>query len=157
MATIEFRLNGQPVSVNMDPSARLLDVLRDHFHLSGVKEGCGEGSCGACVVLIDERSVNSCLCPLANVRGKSVVTIEGLRKTPQYEMLYSAFADEGASQCGFCTPGMIIAAHSLLLRNPDPSEEEIRIGLSGNLCRCTGYQAIIRAVSRAAKEGRGLW
>lgn len=157
MEKIKFELNGENVAVSMDPSARLLDVLRDHFKLTGVKEGCGEGSCGACVVLINGVSVNSCLYPLANAEGKEVVTIEGFSKTPQFAVLFQAFSEEGASQCGFCTPGMIIASHSLLSKNPHPNDDEIRVALSGNICRCTGYAAIIRAVKKAAERGDGLW
>ena len=123
----------------------------------GVKEGCGEGSCGACVVLMDGYSVNSCLLPLANVEGHSIITIEEFSKTKRYEVIRDAFADEGGSQCGFCTPGMIIASESLLSHNPHPTEEEVREGLAGNLCRCTGYQAIVHAVLTASKKGEGLW
>lgn len=157
MKKIKFNLNNKQVEVELDPSSRLLDVLRNHFGLLGTKEGCGEGSCGACVVLMDGYSVNSCLLPLANVEGHSVITIEEFSKTKQYEVLRDAFADEGGSQCGFCTPGMIIASQSLLSHNPHPSEEEIRAGLSGNLCRCTGYQSIVNAVLIASKKGEGLW
>lgn len=157
MKKIKFNLNNKQVEVELDPSSRLLDVLRNHFGLLGTKEGCGEGSCGACVVLMDGYSVNSCLLPLANVEGHSVITIEEFSKTKQYEVLRDAFADEGGSQCGFCTPGMIIASQSLLSHNPHPTEEEIRAGLSGNLCRCTGYQSIVNAVLMASKKGAGLW
>lgn len=157
MKKIKFNLNNKQVEVELDPSSRLLDVLRNHFGLLGTKEGCGEGSCGACVVLMDGYSVNSCLLPLANAEGHSVITIEEFSKTKQYEVLRDAFADEGGSQCGFCTPGMIIASQSLLSHNPHPSEEEIRAGLSGNLCRCTGYQSIVNAVLIASKKGEGLW
>jgi carbon-monoxide dehydrogenase small subunit len=136
---------------------RLLDVLRDHFHLTGTKEGCGEGECGACSVLINGRVVNSCCFPLANANGKKILTIEGLAATKRYQILKDAFHIEGGSQCGICTPGMIMAAESLLSMNPHPTDEEIRIGLSGNLCRCTGYNMIIKAVKTAAKLGEGLW
>lgn len=157
MNNIRFNLNGQDVAVELDVSLRLLDVLRDYFHLTGTKEGCGEGECGACSVLIDGRVVNSCCFPLANVRGKKVLTIEGLARTKRYQVLKDAFHIEGGSQCGICTPGMIMAAESLLSDNPHPTDEEIRIGLSGNLCRCTGYNMIIKAVKTAAKLGEGLW
>lgn len=157
MKKIKFNLNNKEVSVELDPSSRLLDVLRNHFGLLGTKEGCGEGSCGACVVLMDGYSVNSCLMPLANVEGHSIITIEEFSKTKRYEVLKNAFAEEGGSQCGFCTPGMIIASESLLSHNPHPTEEEVKVGLSGNLCRCTGYQAIIHAVMLASKKGEGLW
>lgn len=157
MTNIKFKLNGKNVAVELDPSMRLIDVLRDHFSLKGVKEGCGEGSCGACVVLLDGYSVNSCLLPLANVGGHEIVTIEGFKETKQFDVLQKAFAEVGGSQCGFCSPGMIIAAQSLLSHNPHPTEEEIRAHMSGNLCRCTGYQAIVQAVEIAAKKGAGLW
>lgn len=157
MKKIKFILNNQEVEVNLNPGMRLLDVLRDHFHLTGTKEGCGEGECGACSVLIDGLLANSCCIPLANVHQKSVVTIEGFTKTKRYEIIKEAFHFEGGSQCGICTPGMILATESLLSINPNPSEKEIRIGLSGNLCRCTGYNMIIKAVQLAAKLGEGLW
>ena len=157
MNSIKFNLNGQDVAVELNPSLRLLDVLRDHFHLTGTKEGCGEGECGACSVLINGRVVNSCCFPLANANGKKILTIEGLAATKRYQILKDAFHIEGGSQCGICTPGMIMAAESLLSMNPHPTDEEIRIGLSGNLCRCTGYNVIIKAVKPAAKLGEGLW
>ena len=157
MAKIKFNLNNKPIEVDLDPSTRLIDVLRIHLKLTATKEGCGEGSCGACVVLMDNKGVNSCLIPLANVAGHSIITMEEFKHTPQCKILEMCFADEGASQCGFCTPGMVFAAHSLLLENDHPSEEDVREALSGNLCRCTGYQSIVNAVLRAAKEGEGLW
>ena len=154
---ISFKLNGEPISLNLDPSMRFIDVLREELHLTGTKEGCGEGSCGACVVLMDGKSVNSCLLPVANVFGHEIVTIEGLKETEEFDVLQKAFADRGGQQCGFCTPGMIIAAYSLLKSNPQPSEAEVRAKMSGNLCRCTGYQAIVEAVLMASKKGEGLW
>jgi aerobic carbon-monoxide dehydrogenase small subunit len=157
MARINFILNHQALSIDVDPSKRLLDFIRDDMHLSGTKEGCGEGSCGACVVLMDGYSVNSCLIPMANVVGHEIITIDGFKKTEEFKVLSEAFAEEGGSQCGFCTPGMIIASQSLLSHNPHPSEEEIRHALAGNLCRCTGYQAIIHAVQLASKIGGKLW
>ena len=154
---ISFKLNGKPVSLELDPSMRLIDVIRDVLHLNGTKEGCGEGSCGACVVLMDGKSVNSCLLPVANVIGHEIVTIEGLKETKEFDVLQKAFAQTNGQQCGFCTPGMIIAAYSLLKSNAHPSEEEVRAKMSGNLCRCTGYQAIVQAVLLASEEGEGLW
>ena len=154
---ISFKLNGKPVSLDLDPSMRFIDVLRETLHLTGTKEGCGEGSCGACVVLMDGKSVNSCLLPVANAIGHEFVTIEGLKETKEFDVLQKAFGERGGQQCGFCTPGMIIAAYSLLKSNPHPSEEEIRAKMSGNLCRCTGYQAIVQAVQIAAEKGEGLW
>ena len=146
MTKIKFVLNHKNVEVELDPSMRLIDVLREHFHLTSVKEGCGEGACGACVVLMDGYSVNSCLLPLANVEGHEIVTLECFKETKQFDVLQKAFAEVGGSQCGFCSPGMIIAAHSLLSKNAHPSEEEIRAYMSGNLCRCTGYQSQERAI-----------
>ena len=154
---ISFKLNGKPISLDLDSSMRFIDVLRETLHLNGTKEGCGEGSCGACVILMDGKSVNSCLLPVANVIGHEIVTIEGLKETKEFDVLQKAFADRGGQQCGFCTPGMIIAAYSLLKSNPHPSEEEVRAKMSGNLCRCTGYQAIVEAVLVASKKGEGLW
>ena len=150
-------MNGKDVSLDLDPSMRFIDVIRDVLHLNGTKEGCGEGSCGACVVLMDGKSVNSCLLPVANAIGHEFVTIEGLKETKEFDVLQKAFAETGGQQCGFCTPGMIIAAYSLLKSNPHPSDEEIREKMSGNLCRCTGYQAIVQAVLIASEKGEGLW
>ncbi len=157
MAKINFKLNGELKEIDTDLNRRLLDVLRDDFSLTGPKEGCGEGECGACAVLMDHEIVNSCSVPLANVYDKEIVTIEGFSKTKRYEVIKDAFATMGGVQCGFCTPGMIIATESLLNKNPHPTDLEIKIGLSGNLCRCTGYNLIIKAIKKAASEGEGLW
>ena len=146
MVRISFHLNGKPVKILVDPSMRLLDVLRIRLHVTGVKEGCGEGACGACSVLVDGECYDSCLTPVANVMGKHIVTIEGFRNTKQYRLIADAFADFGASQCGFCTPGMILNTYALLKKNPHPTEEEVRIALSGNLCRCTGYDKAERSL-----------
>ena len=154
---ISFKMNGKDVSLDLDPSMRFIDVVRDVLHLNATKEGCGEGSCGACVVLMDGKSVNSCLLPVANAIGHEFVTIEGLKETKEFDILQKAFAETGGQQCGFCTPGMIIAAYSLLKENPHPSDAEIREKMSGNLCRCTGYQAIVQAVLIASEKGEGLW
>ncbi len=153
---IEFTLNGHPVFVDCDPSARLLDILRNEFGLTGPKEGCGEGECGACSVLLDGRLVNSCLAALGSIRGAEVVTIEGFRETKRYAALEKAFAEAGAVQCGYCTPGMVMAAEALLSRNAHPTEQQIREAISGNLCRCTGYNMIVEAI-RAASEESDLW
>ena len=150
---IKFVLNGKEVMVDVNPSTRLLDVVRNNFHLTGTKEGCGEGECGACTVLVNDEPFNSCLTPVINIVNKSVVTIEGFRETKAYRVIADAFADMGGSQCGFCTPGMILASYAVLRKNPHPTEEEIRIALSGNLCRCTGYQAIVNAVLKASEKG----
>jgi len=157
MTKINFILNGKPVCTNASPSMRLLDVLRNEFQLTGVKEGCGEGECGACAVLLNNRIVNSCSVALGTIEGKEIMTIEGFSTTEAYQVIKDSFAETGGVQCGFCTPGMIIASQSLLLENPHPSETEIKIALSGNLCRCTGYNMIIEAVKKAAKDGEGLW
>jgi carbon-monoxide dehydrogenase small subunit len=154
---IRFRLNGREVTTTADPLARLIDVLREERGDVSVKEGCGEGECGACSVLVDGKLMNSCLLPVARVEGASVSTMAGLRETARGKALIDAFAREGAVQCGFCIPGMVIAAEAILAANPAPDEREIRTGISGNLCRCTGYDLIVRAIASAATEGRGLW
>ncbi|MGE5496167.1 MAG: (2Fe-2S)-binding protein [Burkholderiales bacterium] len=153
---IEFTLNGRTVYVDCDPSMRLLDILRNFFGLTGPKEGCGEGECGACSVLLDGRLVNSCLVAMGSIRGAKVVTIEGFRETKRYAALEKAFAEAGAVQCGYCTPGMVMAAEALLSRNAHPTEQQIREAISGNLCRCTGYNMIVDAI-RAASEESDLW
>ncbi len=154
---IGFMLNGKAVSTALPPLARLIDVLRDDLKDSSVKEGCGEGECGACSVLLDGRLVNSCILPVGRVEGGSVVTMSGYAESGRGKALIGAFESEGAVQCGFCIPGMVLAAEELLSGNPHPGEEEIRKALSGNLCRCTGYDLIVRAVTVAAQKGRGLW
>ena len=130
---------------------RLLDTLRTQLHLTGVKEGCGEGECGACSILLDGQLVNSCLVPLLHVDGASVVTIEGVAQGERLHAVQEAFIAHGGAQCGICTPGMVLAAVSLLERNPNPSEADIRTGLAGNLCRCTGYTRIFEAVLAACR------
>ncbi len=157
MAKIKFRLNGVPVTIETDANRRLLDVLREDFSQTGVKEGCGEGECGACAVLMNHEIVNSCSVPIANCINKDIVTIEGFSRTSRYKVLRDSFEEEGAVQCGFCTPGMMIAAESLLNKNAKPTDEEIKVALSGNLCRCTGYSMIIKAIQRASKDGEDLW
>ena len=155
--TLSFNLNGKDVTLTTDPLRRLIDVLREDFGLTGVKEGCSEGECGACSVLLNGRMVTSCIIPIGAVDGQKVMTIEGLRETPKGKTIIDAFADGGAVQCGFCIPGMVIAAYCILERNPDPSEEEIRLGISGNICRCTGYDLIVESIRLAAKRGEALW
>ena len=148
--TVEFILDGKHVKITTEPAKRLLDLLREDQGVTGVKEGCGEGECGACSVLKDGLLVNSCSIPAIAVHGSEILTIEGFSKTPEYDIIADCFAEAGAVQCGFCTPGFIMAAAALLNETPNPSEEDIRIGLSGNLCRCTGYTMIIEAVKNAA-------
>jgi aerobic carbon-monoxide dehydrogenase small subunit len=148
----ELRVNGKTQRVTTHPTARLLDVLREDLELTGTKEGCGTGQCGACTVLLDGRPVNSCLLFVCDAAGHEVTTIEGLATPGELHPLQAAFVEHGAVQCGFCTPGMVLAAKALLDANPHPTEEEIRRGLVGNLCRCTGYAKIVEAV-KAAAEG----
>lgn len=157
MNEIKFLLNGAEASYSGSASARLLDVLREDFRLTGVKCGCKEGECGACAVLMDGELVNSCMVAMGRCEGRSIVTIEGYRETDRFAVLDRAFAELSAVQCGFCIPGMVLASEALLSKNPRPTEAEIREGLSGNLCRCTGYNAIVNAVQKAAKEGNGIW
>ncbi len=149
---ISFTVNGAQRSVETFPMARLLDVLREQLHLTGTKEGCGEGECGACTVILDGQIVNSCLVPVAQVSGADIKTIEGVAQQDQLHAVQQAFIDHGGAQCGICTPGMVLAAVDLLNRNPEPSETEIRNGLAGNLCRCTGYMKIFESVVRAYQK-----
>ena len=153
---ISFTLNGSEVNVTVDGHLRLIDILRNTMSLTGTKEGCGEGECGACTVIVDGRAVNSCLYPAHEIEGKNVTTIEGLQMPEQkLSKIQQAFVDNGAIQCGFCTPGMIMSAKALLDSNPNPSDEQIRDALQGNLCRCTGYVQIVEAVKRVARQLKG--
>jgi carbon-monoxide dehydrogenase small subunit len=154
---LTFELNDETVYMDIDPLRPLLDVLREDLGLTGTRRGCGEGECGACAVLLDDRLVNSCLLPAGSVAGRRVTTIEGFRRSPRYTRLAAAFTEAGAVQCGFCTPGMILAAAALLHRNPSPAPDEIRSALSGNLCRCTGLNMIVEAVRLAAGDGGAKW
>lgn len=154
---IRFTLNGKDVSLTTDPLNRLIDILRNDFRLVGVKEGCSEGECGACSVLLNGKIVTSCLIPVGAVNGQEVYTIEGISQTEKGKVITQAFADGGAVQCGFCIPGMVIAAYCLLNNNPNPTEDEIRLGISGNICRCTGYDLIVKSIRLAAVRGEKLW
>ncbi|HEY6119914.1 MAG TPA: (2Fe-2S)-binding protein [Pyrinomonadaceae bacterium] len=147
---IACTVNGHPQTVEAYPLERLLDVLRGQLHLTGTKEGCGEGECGACTVMLDGQIVNSCLIPIIQLENAEITTIEGLAlNDSQLKAVQQAFIDCGGAQCGICTPGMVMAANDLLQRNPNPTENDIRIGLAGNLCRCTGYIKIFESVVRA--------
>jgi carbon-monoxide dehydrogenase small subunit len=150
MEKISFILNGLPMEVTVDPQARLVDVLREELDLTGTKEGCGQGECGACTVLLDGQAVNSCLVLVGQIKGRNVLTIEGLAKDGELDPLQEAFIAEGAVQCGYCTPGMLLSAKALLIQNPLPSEQEIKEAIAGNLCRCTGYVKIVKAIKTAA-------
>ena len=151
---IACTINGKRVEMDIDPRLRLLDMLRETLHLTGTKEGCGEGECGACTVLMDGAAVNSCLVPAPQADGTEILTIEGLAEDRTLHPIQQAYVDTGGVQCGFCTPGFIMATYALLLESPDPTEEEILSGLEGNLCRCTGYSKIVEAVHLAAERMR---
>lgn len=151
---VTAKVNGDDVEFLCDPRETLLDVLRERLNLTGTKEGCGTGDCGACTVTIDDRLVCSCLMLGVEASGKSIETIEGMAKGDKLHPLQKKFVEHAALQCGICTPGILVAAKNLLEKNPDPNEEQVRYWLAGNLCRCTGYDKIIRAVLDAAKEMR---
>lgn len=152
---ITLTVNGERRDVEAAPMARLLDVLREELRLTGTKEGCGEGECGACSVMINDRLVNSCLVPFAEAHGADVVTVEGLASGEKLHHVQEAFLKSGGAQCGICTPGMLMAAYDLLRRNPQPTLADVKTGLAGNLCRCTGYTKIFDAVLAAAEAARG--
>jgi len=149
---INFAVNGEQRALEVYPMARLLDVLREELELTGTKEGCGEGECGACTVILNGEIVNSCLVPVAQVNGADITTIEGVAGEEQLHAVQQSFIEHGGAQCGICTPGMVLAAVDLLQRNPQPSEADIRTGLAGNLCRCTGYMKIFESVVRACQK-----
>lgn len=151
---LKFTLNGKLVSLSVDADRRLVSILREDFGLTGAKESCGEGECGACTILLDGQSVHACLVLAAQLQNKTVHTIEGLTESGALHDMQRIFMEEGAVQCGYCTSGMIMTSYALLLENPRPNEEEIRIALAGNLCRCSGYHQIVRAVQRCAEEAR---
>jgi aerobic-type carbon monoxide dehydrogenase small subunit (CoxS/CutS family) len=154
-ATVQFTLNGRPHSVTADGNRKLLWVLRSDLGLTGSKYGCGQGHCGACTVLVDREPVRSCVLPLKAVQGKDVLTIEGLARDGALHPLQKAFIEHHAFQCGFCTPGMLLRAYSLLAKNPRPTPADIVAGMDGNLCRCATYIRIVRAIQAAAEEMRG--
>ncbi len=151
---VSFVVNGDPVEVLVRPTQTLLEVLRDELRLTGAKEGCGNGNCGACTVMVDGQSVCSCLVLGVEAEGHEITTIEGLARNGQLDPLQQAFIDYGALQCGICTPGFIMAARAYLNKHPNPTEHELRVALAGNLCRCTGYDKIIRAVMAVAQKER---
>jgi carbon-monoxide dehydrogenase small subunit len=152
METLAMRLNGEEVTMLIEPDALLLDVLRQHLELTGTKEACGEGECGACTVLLDGQPVTSCLLPALKAQGREVCTVEGLASGGELHLLQKSFIEHGAVQCGYCTPGMLMSAKALLDRNPHPTEQEIKEAISGNLCRCTGYVKIVEAIKAASSD-----
>ena len=152
MVSLTMTLNGEEVTIEVGPDALLVDVLRDQLELTGTKEACGEGECGACTVLLDGEPVTSCLVPALKAQGREVMTVEGLASGGELHPLQKAFIEHGAVQCGYCTPGMLMSAKALLDRNPHPTEGEIRQAISGNLCRCTGYVKIVEAIKAASED-----
>ena len=150
---LKMTVNGKPVEVAVDPTWTLLRIIREELGLTGTKEGCGIGDCGACTVLMEGKPVNSCLVLALQAEGKEVRTVEGLGTEENLDPLQESFIKYGAVQCGFCTPGMLISARALLDKNPHPTTEEIKVAISGNLCRCTGYVKIIQAIQQAAQQG----
>ena len=147
---VSFTVNGDPVEILVEPWQTLMDALRDELQLTGTKEGCSNGNCGACTVMLNERAIDSCCMLAAEVEGQDVITIEGLAKGGELDPLQRAFIDYGALQCGFCIPGFLVSARAYLNTNPHPSEDEIRHSIAGNLCRCTGYDKIVRAIQHVA-------
>jgi carbon-monoxide dehydrogenase small subunit len=149
---IELQVNNKLIKIDVDYNERLIDVLRNKLGYTSVKEGCGEGECGACTVIMDGQAVNSCLVLAYQARGKSIITVEGLSQGEKLDVIQQAFLNNGAVQCGYCTPGMILSAKALLLNNPHPTEEEIRLAIAGNICRCTGYVNIVKAIQEASNN-----
>jgi len=152
---VKLSINGDNFEVNIKPTRTLLEVLREDLGLTGTKKGCGEGECGACTVLVDGKPVDSCLVLAVQVQGREIVTIEGLSTNGKLHPVQKAFTENGAIQCGYCSPGFILTAKALLDKNPNPTEEEVREAISGNLCRCTGYQRIVDSILKAAKILQG--
>ena len=149
---LKLKVNGMHCSIDVDPSKRLLDVIREDLKLTGTKEGCSEGECGACTVIMNGIAVNSCMLLAVQARESDLITVEGLEKDGELDELQKAFIEKGAVQCGFCTPGMLMSLKALLMQNPNPSDDEIKIAIEGNLCRCTGYVKIVEAVKEAIKN-----
>jgi len=154
---IRFQLDGKSVEMDTDPMRRLLDVIRDDLENTAVKEGCGEGECGACVVFMDNRIVNSCCVAVGAANGAEITTVDSFRHTDAYCDIEAAFQEAGAVQCGFCTPGMVMAAYALLVEDPHPDEQRIREAIAGNLCRCTGYAMIVDGIRIAAERRTEPW
>ncbi|MCD6310319.1 MAG: (2Fe-2S)-binding protein [Candidatus Eremiobacteraeota bacterium] len=152
MTKVSFKLNGKPIEIEVPSHLTLLEVLREHLDLTGTKEGCGKGECGACTVLMNNKPVCSCLVMIPQVEGAEIITIEGIGEPGNLHPIQKAFTENGAIQCGFCIPGFIMSAYALLMNNPTPTRDDIKNALSGNLCRCTGYNKIEEAVLNAAKE-----
>ena len=151
---LSLTINGEPYEVLVEPYCSLLDLLRDQLHLTGTKKGCDEGDCGACTVLIDNQTVTSCMMLALDARDKAITTVEGLVQDNTLHPVQEAFVQYGGVQCGFCTPGLIMSGVGLLLENPDPTEEEVRFAIGGNLCRCTGYAKVVQAILKAAESMR---
>ena len=149
---ISFKLNDDNVSIETSPNKRLIDMLREDFELTSVKEGCGEGECGACTIILDKEAVTSCTMLAPQVDGCEIITLEGLSKNGEMSKLQKSFIEKGAVQCGFCTPGMILSGKALLMKNPNPSREEIKTAIEGNLCRCTGYTKIVDAIESTVEK-----
>jgi len=149
---ISFKLNDENVSIETSPNKRLIDMLREDFELTSVKEGCGEGECGACTIILNKEAVTSCTMLAPQVDGCEVITLEGLSKSGEMSKLQKSFIEKGAVQCGFCTPGMILSGKALLMRNPNPNREEIKTAIEGNLCRCTGYTKIVDAIESTVEK-----
>jgi carbon-monoxide dehydrogenase small subunit len=155
MKEIEFVINGKPYELSIPPWKTLLEMIREDLILTGTKEGCGQGECGSCTVIMGGKTVNSCLVPAVEADNQEIITIEGLADGENLHPIQDAFVEQAGMQCGFCTPGMIISAKSLLDRNPNPSLEEIKEGIAGNFCRCTGYTKIVESISAAAEAMKG--
>ena len=149
---VNFIVNGKSINLSSDPTRTLLSVLRDELELKGAKEACGQGDCGACVVVMNDKAVNSCLVLVGQIDGAEIITVEGLAKQGSFHKLQDHFIEKWAFQCGYCTPGMLMSAYALLLNNPNPTEEEIRASIAGNLCRCTGYNMIVEAIEAFVNE-----